>query len=159
MKPFRSLVFAPLWVTVVLSGCGGGKPSVDADELGVGGVNASKGGKGSGGNLAAGASNVGGTTVIFTGQGGSTTDGGAPPTDPCLIVTCGVGQRCIASGTSANCVDRTCEELACSATEECRPATGGGNVCVSVACTTDAQCPAEQFCDGTRCQPDVCAGA
>ncbi len=155
MKRSNRTTRALLVVTATLSGCGGGKPqgSISQDTSGNGGQDAG----GSSAAATGGRSTAsGGQTSIFTPTGGASAEGGATAVDPCVLTTCGVGQRCVAAGTSASCVDVTCAELTCKDTEECRAATGGGNVCVSVACTTDAECPVEQYCNGTRCVDDVC---
>jgi hypothetical protein len=53
-------------------------------------------------------------------------------------------------------VDNACQDLSCTDLEECVAAVGGGHVCKSVACTSDVQCGEARFCDGTKCQDDVC---
>ncbi|MFT3927276.1 MAG: VCBS repeat-containing protein [Myxococcales bacterium] len=83
-------------------------------------------------------------------------DGDGMPTGPlCGTITCGVGQRCM-DGTPPVCVDNACGDLNCGETAACVPAPGGGNMCKSIACSTDAQCVAAQHCDGTKCVDDVC---
>jgi hypothetical protein len=82
-------------------------------------------------------------------------DPDAGPT--CATTMCGPGERCEIVAGAAACVPNTCAELACSPTERCVPATTGmGNVCVDVACTDSIDCPAEEFCNGLVCLPDVC---
>jgi hypothetical protein len=82
----------------------------------------------------------------------------ASPVDPCEVTNCNVGQRCAVTDGAAACVDLTCEELACSATEACRPHELGGNVCVDVGCSEDVDCELAEFCNTTSgvCEADAC---
>lgn len=136
-------------------GCGG-SPEVsrrgvsDAGSAGDGGGESAIGGTRSRTNELG----SGGTTTAVGGTGGVAT--GTSPSDPCVVANCGVGQACVVTAGVAGCVDRSCSELSCSPTQECQAAAGGGNVCVSIACTTDAQCPEARFCNGTICVDDVC---
>lgn len=101
----------------------------------------------------------GGQSSIFTAVAGATSVAGASSgtgLDPCFTTSCGSGQRCVVANGAGTCVDVTCAELACKDTEECVAATGGGNVCKSIACTSDAECASERFCNGTRCVADTC---
>ncbi|MGF1469809.1 MAG: FG-GAP-like repeat-containing protein [Sandaracinaceae bacterium] len=75
----------------------------------------------------------------------------------CEGVPCTPGQRCEAGDMRPTCVDNTCEDLACSPTEACRPHPLGGATCVSIACVSDIECAPEEHCDGTICIDDVCA--
>ncbi len=82
-----------------------------------------------------------------------------PVVDPCLTAGCGPGQTCILDGDGARCEDLSCEELACSATEECRPEAQGGNICANIFCELDVDCEPSDYCaEGGVCQPDVCSG-
>jgi hypothetical protein len=71
---------------------------------------------------------------------------------------CGPGQRCAQQGTSApSCIDNTCGELNCGATEACEPATTGtGFVCIDNTCSGDLDCGQAQNCTGGVCTSDVC---
>lgn len=111
------------------------------------------------------------TTSSITGSGGTTPivnlnttisstsggTGGTQGSDPCLSTECGEGQRCEAQDSTAVCVDLTCEELACSDSQLCVSANGGGHVCTD-KCTSDAACPDEMYCDTVtgECVPDEC---
>ena len=81
-------------------------------------------------------------------------DGGVVPSG--CQPTCGAGQRCEQTASGPTCVDIPCGELDCGVLGECAPATGGGNVCKSIACTSDVQCGDERYCDGTKCVADAC---
>src|SRR5512145_16435 len=157
MKASSVTTSAPLLLTMTALACGGGKPNVLEGATTVGGA----GGATSALGGASGTQPVpilGGNAPIFTSAiAGGPSVAGAPGLDPCFTTSCGTGQRCVSAGTAGSCVDVSCAELTCKETEECRPANGGGNVCVSVACNTDAQCSVNQFCNGTRCAADVCA--
>lgn len=76
----------------------------------------------------------------------------------CAGLRCSPGQRCDGSSGEPRCVDNTCADLACAATERCEPAADGrGHVCVTNTCADSLECPEDRFCDGAICQPDVCA--
>lgn len=116
------------------------------------------GGSGDGGQAGA-PPNTSSTTgiVINTSSTSSGGDGGAPPVGPCDNPnTCGAGQRCREDDGEAVCIDNECDDLDCTTLEECVPAAGGGNVCESIACESDVDCPASRFCDGEKCVDDVC---
>ena len=69
------------------------------------------------------------------------------------IPACSAGQRC----DSGACLDNSCEDLACSDTEACAPATAGsGNVCVNNTCDDDVDCADDQSCRDGICQGDTC---
>ncbi|MCA9577872.1 MAG: hypothetical protein H6726_12390 [Sandaracinaceae bacterium] len=70
--------------------------------------------------------------------------------------TCGVGQRCATVSNAFVCVDNSCADLACTTTEVCEPAVGGGNVCRDNTCTMDVQCAPMENCTGGVCVGDVC---
>ncbi|HEV8548092.1 MAG TPA: hypothetical protein VGQ57_03670, partial [Polyangiaceae bacterium] len=110
-------------------------------------------GSGGGGRLGTG----GGLTLSGGSAGVSGGSGGTTAGDPCASKDCGVGQRCDASSGTATCVDKTCDELACSASELCTSAEGGGHVCTP-KCTSDAACSEELHCDvaSGECLPDDC---
>lgn len=145
---------ASLWglSAILLGACGGGKPQVGTTGTAgdAGAANEPTGGKtarGGNGGLGGGLGELGGTAA-----GGSSST--AP--NPCAMAGCTLGQACVVTAGKATCVDRTCSELSCSATEECQPVTGGGNRCVSIACTTDVQCDAKRYCSGSICVTDSC---
>jgi len=54
------------------------------------------------------------------------------------------------------CVNNSCADLKCTATETCTPTPGGGAVCKDISCTTDADCPTTQWCSGNVCVDDIC---
>ncbi len=120
------------------------------------------GGSGEGGEAGAKSTSqgIGGGVIL---DGSSNTSGGnagEPPVGPCEQASCGLGQRCEEAGNEATCVDNECDDLDCSDLEECVPAAGGGNVCASIACESDVDCPISRYCDGEKCTDDVCeAGA
>ncbi|MGE5787684.1 MAG: hypothetical protein ACM3ZE_24030, partial [Myxococcales bacterium] len=156
MKASSVTTSAHLLLTMTALACGGGKPNALEGATTVGGA-------GGAASALGGASStqpvpiLGGNAPIFTSAiSGGPSVAGAPGLDPCFTTSCGAGQRCVSAGTAGSCVDVSCAELTCKETEECRPANGGGNVCVSVACSTDAECSVNQFCTGTRCAADVC---
>jgi len=97
---------------------------------------------------------VGGT--LGAGAVGTGATGGEG--DACTLAGCGPGQRCEAQGGKAECIDNTCEDLACEEDYECRPAASGGNVCQSLTCSSDVDCPPERYCDQSRCRDDLCVG-
>lgn len=144
-----------VWVSTTvtwLAGCGD-DPAVVVNGDPDPGLNGGRDGSG-------GSAIVTGGTMI--GIGGSTagTGGGAiggnPPLDPCDELDCGAGQRCELANDTPSCVDNTCDDLDCPELQECMPATGGGNVCVSIACDSDVECPLSRYCDGEKCVDDVC---
>ncbi|HEX5661544.1 MAG TPA: VCBS repeat-containing protein [Polyangiales bacterium] len=70
---------------------------------------------------------------------------------------CGPGQRCAAQGATTSCIDNTCAELNCGATEACEPAsTGSGFECVDNSCQGDLDCGQAQNCTGGVCLGDSC---
>jgi hypothetical protein len=142
-----------------LIGACGGSPDVvvpgDDGEAGTGATGAT-GATGNEGGDGAGAT---GGTIPIGGKGGGAGKGGSGgnPVDPCDTLDCGAGQRCEVTDGEAECIDNTCDDLECEATEECQPVASGGNRCVDISCTDDADCPAARFCnaDGV-CSDDVC---
>lgn len=97
---------------------------------------------------------------------GSTGDGSAGDTDssaprgPCEVLSCNPGQRCVNDAGSARCVDMTCEQLTCGATQRCDAHPEGGHVCADNSCSGDFSCGADSFCNAGVCKADVCtAGA
>jgi hypothetical protein len=115
-------------------------------------------------SASAGAGGAGGADTTASGMGGDLTtvgvggagQGGSPPTDVCVGIECPDDQHCEDVMGVGTCVNNTCEELMCSATEECQTTPGGGALCVDISCTTDAECPESQYCDGSVCQDDTC---
>ncbi len=86
---------------------------------------------------------------------GGDLDGGGDQ-NPCNTANCPAWQHCELQGSSAVCVDNTCADLQCSATEECQPHPGGGAWCVDISCQDDLDCPEERYCSGGLCRDDVC---
>jgi hypothetical protein len=77
--------------------------------------------------------------------------------DVCVGMACPTDQHCASMGGQGTCVNNTCADLMCTATELCTATPGGGAVCTSIACASDVDCPATQFCNGTICVDDTCA--
>ena len=132
-----------------LGGCGGDPDLVrDGDPdpgPAVGGRS-----PGSGGQIG----NTGGTMIGVGGRStvtGGRANGGGVAIDPCDDIECGPGQRCEVENTEGVCIDNECDDLDCSALEECVSATGGGNRCVSIACDDDVDCSVARYCDGEKC--------
>ena len=123
----------------------GGSTTTTTDTGGTGGSGADGGGGGDGGMLVGGSG--GGTMTTNT-------------SDPCDGVPCGPDQHCEAKDGQGTCVNNTCDMLNCGPTEVCDLGPNGGYLCKDISCSTDLQCPMNQFCDGTICVDDVCsAGA
>jgi len=126
------------------------------DMPGTGGTGGAGGSGGSGGDGATGGRVGSGGTI---GVGGSSPAGsaGTSMTDPCAAKDCNEGQRCENQAGVATCVDRTCEELMCTATELCVSVDGGGHGCAP-KCTSDAACDMALHCDTAsgECVPDDC---
>ena len=135
----------------VSNGSGGLPPPSSTG--GAGAVGGAGGDAGSGGRIGTGGS------ITVTGGSAGTDAGtaGSGMTDPCASKDCPTGQRCENQAGVATCVGRTCEELACSATELCHSVDGGGHVCID-KCTSDAACEEALHCDTTsgECVPDDC---
>ena len=142
----RRLHAAVLMMTLGSFGCSGDRDG-DDDDVPPGDGGGMDGGDGPDGALADGSVD-GGTTLD-----GSSSDAAGPV---CGATTCGIGQRCETTTGTPTCIDNACVDLRCGATEECAPAAGGGNVCKSIACTTDIACSEARHCDGTKCVDDVC---
>lgn len=87
-----------------------------------------------------------------------TTDSTDTSIDPCSNLNCPADQHCVASGTTASCVNNTCADLSCSGTERCELQSSGGALCIDVSCTDDLDCPFDEFCNGQACQADLCQG-
>ncbi|MGC4093223.1 MAG: FG-GAP repeat protein [Polyangiaceae bacterium] len=137
-----------VWLVAALSACGG-KPDVPIS-IGTGGTAAG------GASSSGGATGMGGRIVDIPDAGAAGQGTGGTATDPCLSAGCGTGQRCELSAGNPSCIDNTCADLTCTATEECQPAVGGGFACISIACRADVECPAARHCDGKKCVDDVC---
>lgn len=86
-------------------------------------------------------------------------DGGADQdaAPGCDSFECPSDQHCVAGANGPECVNNTCADLNCTATEECQTTSGGGAECVDISCTSDIECPIDRFCNGTICVDDVCA--
>jgi hypothetical protein len=133
------------------SACSGGKDKDDADGGGRADTGADEDGSGpdeDGGFPGGG--DGGGDDPDGGGDDGGSTE------DPCALESCGAGQRCEDGSGTAECIDNECEDLSCDDMEECAPAPGGGNLCKSIACSSDVQCSDARHCDGEKCVDDVC---
>lgn len=108
---------------------------------GKGGAGPGGGGSGEGGNIFVGSSSTGGS-----GGGG----------DLCAGVACDPDQHCEVKAGAGTCVPNTCGMLSCTATEVCE-ITPNGAICKDNSCTSDVQCLASQYCNGTICVTDICA--
>ena len=79
--------------------------------------------------------------------------------DPCAELECPDDQHCVEDEATqtASCVNNTCEDLSCSATEECQLTEGGGALCVDISCASDLDCESERYCDDNGlCVDDLC---
>lgn len=124
--------------TVVVLGCG--DPEVVVSPTGGGGAGAgSQGGEGG--------------IIDFTTTDASTTSTAG---NPCDGVACDPGLTCEPQGGMAVCVPVSCDDLMCGATEVCEVLPNGGAICLDISCTTDVNCPLDQFCNGTICVDDTC---
>ena len=79
-----------------------------------------------------------------------------PPIDPCVLINCEFHQHCEAIAGIAACQPNTCEQLACDRSKARCEEVQGGAVCRDITCSADVDCAASEFCDGQRCQEDVC---
>lgn len=138
-------------------GCSGGDGTGrDPDRLSVGGMG------GDGLTPDSGTAGTPGVNPPAGGSGGGS--GGGPPVppgtmDPCRAVglSCRLGQRCDENGDAPRCLDNSCEDLDCADGLDCRPiGEADGHVCVGGPCSTNADCPAEEYCDGSTCRLDTC---
>lgn len=152
----------PLWAfllttTPLLHGCGGQPDFIKEDSTFGGQPSAGEGGTDGGGNAGEGGSGDQGPVQI-AGKGNTSSSAGSAgqAVDPCDLMDCGSGQRCEVDGDEASCVDNECDDLGCSATEECVPVESGGNRCESIACDEDVDCPIDRYCDGEVCVDDAC---
>ncbi|MGK4003320.1 CARDB domain-containing protein [Sorangium sp. So ce1036] len=129
-----------------------GDPGTTTPAGSSGGDGGAGGGGGEGGD---GGSTTDSTGVGFggapTGEGGA---GGAE--DPCGGAQCRPDQRCEERSGEGVCVDNTCEDLTCSATEECQITPEGGAICADNRCRSDLECPINRYCDGAVCVADTC---
>jgi hypothetical protein len=92
---------------------------------------------------------------------GSSSDGSNDPdaashSGACDALSCNPGQHCVNEAGAARCVDMTCEQLTCGATERCDAHPQGGHVCADNSCTGDVNCGSDSFCKAGLCKPDVC---
>ena len=154
---FRGLTF--VLGTSSLLACSGepsvGLGSLDETSGGTAGTSTSGGTGGSGGRGAT--AGTGGTLVVAGTSGTGTAGTAGSDFDPCTNIECGSGQRCESHGDVGECVDNSCEDIACSDTELCASADGGGHICID-KCASDAACAENQFCDLTsgECVADEC---
>jgi len=145
-----------------LLGCSSERPKSNTALVpssgGTGGTGGS-GGLGASGGVGGSTSGAGGSggTIMVAGMAGSNAGSAGTGVDPCTSTECGEGQRCENQAGTATCVDNTCDDIACDATELCASADGGGHICID-KCDSDAACPEEQFCDTAtgECLPDEC---
>ncbi len=117
---------------------------------GNGGTTTSTGGKGG----SAGNGGAGGDGNILVGGGGSTSS--STTNDPCDGVACDTDQHCENVEGKGSCVNNTCAEIMCGATEICDVGPNGGAVCKDISCVGDVECPPSQYCNGTICVDDLC---
>lgn len=99
-----------------------------------------------------------------TGEGGGIIilpDGGpddaGPDANVCVGTPCPADQHCVPMNGQGTCVNNTCADLSCGATEACEMTPGGGAICKDISCTTDANCPSNQWCNGNICVDDTCS--
>ena len=109
---------------------------------------------GSGGNTGGSGGDGGDGAVLVGGGGNGTTTGLA---DPCDGVACGPDQKCEDQQGAGTCVNLTCDEAMCSATEVCDTGPNGGAICKDISCDSDLDCPPAQHCNGAICVDDTCA--
>jgi hypothetical protein len=139
---------------VLVAGCGGGD-----DGAGASGSAAAttSGGQGGAGGASTGTGEGGDLTTVGTGAGtGGSGQGGGLPVDVCVGIDCPDDQHCADVMGVGTCVDNTCADLMCSATEECQSTAGGGALCVDISCISDADCNVADYCNGTICVDDAC---
>ena len=105
------------------------------------------GGKGQGGH------GQGGEIIILPDGGPKDASDDA---NVCVGIACAPDQHCAPMNGQGTCVNNTCADLVCAATEVCEATPGGGAICKDVSCTTDANCPASQYCNGAVCVDDTC---
>lgn len=92
-----------------------------------------------------------------SGGDASSGDDAAMSTDPCAVLSCNPGQKCVIDGGAAHCMDATCEMLTCSGTERCDAHPQGGHVCADNRCSGDVDCASGTFCGSDKlCKADVC---
>ena len=152
LLPLTTLGLASIFVPA----CGGGTGDDTSSSKGTstGHHATGSGGQGGSGSGTGGEGGTGGgNIVITTGTGGSAT-GSTSSGDACFGVQCDPDKHCDSS--SGQCVNNTCADLQCTATETCQTTAGGGAVCKDISCSTDAACPVSQYCNGTICVDDVC---
>ncbi len=147
--PFTAVALTSLLLTAVALGCGGGgETSSPTASTGASGTEStsSAGGAGGAGTGAGGDGQGGGIILVDAGNDA--------PVDLCAGAQCPADQHCNAA--DGLCVNSTCADLTCSATEVCATTPGGGAICKDISCTSDASCPISQFCNGTICVDDLC---
>jgi len=135
-------------VGIVFSAACGGKPEIAEPFPSTG----------QGGTAAGGADSGKGGSKIDVALGGKMVGntGGATSTEGCSAKRCPLGQHCVESEDEPTCVESSCDDLNCGATEECQAAPNGGNFCASIACDSDVDCPISRYCDGKTCVDDSC---
>jgi hypothetical protein len=144
----RSFLTAILLLAAApVAGCG--DPEIVNPPTGTGANGGSGGTAGSGG-----IGGNGGEGNVIVGGGSSTT---STAVDPCDGVACGPDQKCEDQEGAGACVNLTCDEAMCSATEVCDTGPNGGAICKDISCASDVDCPPAQYCDGTICVDDNCA--
>ena len=87
---------------------------------------------------------------------GSMSEDGSTPADPCELMSCNPGAKCVLEGKTAHCVDQSCEQLACGATTRCEAHPQGGHICENNTCGGDVDCPSDRFCNAGVCKADAC---
>lgn len=134
---------------VVAAACGGSGQTGAGASTGTGTTTETPG-TGGGGH---GGSGDGGGLINFPDGGPDDAPDGA---DVCVGMACPPDQHCAPVNGTGTCVNNTCADLSCKATEKCETTPGGGAICKDVSCTTDANCPASQWCNGNICVDDTC---
>jgi hypothetical protein len=138
----------PLFTSMVLAvaACGGGgETAATSSHSGSSSSGTAEGGGPSGGS--------GGQGIVLP-DGGP--DDAPDDADVCVSMACPADQHCAPLNGTGTCVNNTCADLACKPTEACVGTPGGGAVCKDISCTTDASCPASQWCNGNICVDDLC---
>ncbi|MFT3764668.1 MAG: CARDB domain-containing protein [Minicystis sp.] len=129
--------------------CGGGGEMSSTGET----SSSSSGATGTGGGGHGGDGGHGGGGIILP-DGGP--DDAPTDADVCVGMACPPDQHCAPVNGQGTCVNNTCADLNCSATEACVTTPGGGAICKDISCATDADCPTSQYCNGTLCVDDTC---
>jgi hypothetical protein len=136
-------------LVVALAACGGGGSTSTGTSTHT--TSSSGGGTGTGGTGGSGGGLGGGFILPDGGPDDAPSDA-----DVCVGMVCNPDQHCVPVNGQGTCVNNTCADLTCTATEICVTTPGGGAICKDISCTTDAECPVSQHCNGTLCVDDTC---